>query len=100
MRVTVLVDDFGASYSSLSCLTRFPIDKIKINRTFARGLATDATDAAVVNVIIAVARGLDIRVVAEGVETERRWTHLAEHGCDEARTSYIAGLKLRQTSPH
>ncbi|MBX6420449.1 MAG: EAL domain-containing protein [Nevskia sp.] len=91
--VGVVIDDFGTGYSSLSYLTRFPIDKIKIDRAFVRDLLTDATDAAVVGAIIAMARSLGIRVVAEGIESERQWRHLLGRGCDQGQ-GYFFGVAV------
>ena len=88
--VTVVIDDFGTGYSSLSYLTRFPIDKIKIDRSFVRDLGTDATDAAVINAIIAMARSLNVRVIAEGVESQAQQAYLRERGCDEAQGFYYS----------
>ena len=85
MGAAVVVDDFGTGYSSLSYLTRFPVDKIKIDRSFVRDLDIDAADAAVINAIIAMAHGLNIRAVAEGVETQQQRRYLYGRGCDQAQ---------------
>jgi EAL domain-containing protein (putative c-di-GMP-specific phosphodiesterase class I) len=80
---SVSLDDFGTGYSSLSYLKRFPVDVVKIDRSFVRDVVVDPDDAALTSAIISIARALRLRVVAEGVETEAQRQFLRERGCDE-----------------
>lgn len=83
MGLEISIDDFGTGYSSLSYLKRFPIDKLKIDKTFVDDIATHADDAAIVKAIIAMAHGLQMKVVTEGVETQAQLDFLRMHGCEQ-----------------
>jgi diguanylate cyclase (GGDEF)-like protein len=81
--VRIAMDDFGTGYSSLAYLWRFPFDKVKIDRAFTKGLAEDPKVNLIVRSIVSLAHSLQIRVNAEGVETEGQMRALQKHGCDE-----------------
>jgi EAL domain-containing protein (putative c-di-GMP-specific phosphodiesterase class I) len=82
MGVTISLDDFGTGYSSLVYLTRFVLDKLKIDQAFVRNLTTEPRSAVIAQVTVALAHGLSLKVVAEGVETEGQLAFLAAIGCD------------------
>jgi EAL domain-containing protein (putative c-di-GMP-specific phosphodiesterase class I) len=88
--VRVAVDDFGTGYSSLSYLRKFPLDAIKIDQSFVRQITTISGETAIVMAIISMGRSLNLRVIAEGVETQDQLEFLKVHQCDEAQGYYFS----------
>jgi diguanylate cyclase (GGDEF)-like protein/PAS domain S-box-containing protein len=94
--VQVAVDDFGMGYSSLSYLRKFPIDALKIDQSFVSQITTIPDETIIVNAVISLGRSLKLRVVAEGVETQKQLAFLQGHQCDEAQGYYFSRPVLPQ----
>ena len=88
--VRVAIDDFGTGYSSLSYLQQFPINTLKIDRTFVRDIRADQGDASIINAIVAMARGLNMTLIAEGVENRTQLRYLREQGCQHVQGYYFS----------
>ncbi len=93
MGIDLSIDDFGTGYSSLMYLKRLPANELKIDRGFVRDLENDSDDAAIVSAIVALGRALNLRIVAEGVETSSQQRFLTRLGCD-ALQGYLLGRPL------
>jgi diguanylate cyclase (GGDEF)-like protein len=88
--IRISIDDFGTGYSSLAYLKRFPVDVLKIDRSFIMDVTTNPADAAIATAIIGMAHSLGVKVVAEGVETVEQFDFLRRRGCDEIQGYYLA----------
>jgi EAL domain-containing protein (putative c-di-GMP-specific phosphodiesterase class I) len=85
------LDDFGTGYSSLNHLKRFPIDTLKIDRSFVHGITTNSDDASIVGAVISMGSHLHMRVVAEGIETREQLEFLQDHECPFGQGYYFSG---------
>ena len=94
--VRISIDDFGTGHSSLSYLKHFPIDRLKVDRSFIAGMTSDKRDRAIVAGVLSIAHNLGVRVVAEGVETQEQASLLAELGCDEVQ-GFFFGAPLPES---
>jgi EAL domain-containing protein (putative c-di-GMP-specific phosphodiesterase class I) len=83
--INIVIDDFGTGYSCLNSLKHLPIDVLKIDRSFIRGIPRDADDKAIATTIIAMAHSLDMCVIAEGVETREQLQFVKDQRCDEVQ---------------
>jgi len=90
MGVKISIDDFGTGYTSISYLKQFPVSVLKIDQSFIKGIPSNQDDTAITSAVIALAHSLDIKVVAEGVETPEQLQYLADHDCDMVQGYYLS----------
>jgi EAL domain-containing protein (putative c-di-GMP-specific phosphodiesterase class I) len=97
--IRVAIDDFGTGYSSLAYLKRFPIDSVKVDRSFVEDIPQDVDSMAIAQAIIAMAHSLRLKVVAEGVESEAQVSFLRGEGCDEIQGHYFSAARAASEIP-
>jgi EAL domain-containing protein (putative c-di-GMP-specific phosphodiesterase class I) len=90
MGISLLIDDFGTGHSSLNYLKRFPVDGVKIDRSFVANVTTSPDDAAIASAIVAMAHSLNLTVIAEGVDTQAQLDFLRDIGCDQVQGFLIS----------
>ncbi|WP_020677113.1 putative bifunctional diguanylate cyclase/phosphodiesterase [Geopsychrobacter electrodiphilus] len=94
--ISIAVDDFGTGYSSLSYLHQFPVDTLKIDKSFVQQIKEGTSDACIVDAIVAMGRGLRLHIIAEGVETEAQLSYLQKIGCSEVQGFLFGGAQSAQ----
>ena len=90
MKIRISMDDFGIGYSSLSYLKKLPLNQLKIDQSFVRDISIDPNDRVIVRTIIAMAKNMELDVLAEGVETQEQKQYLLENGCEKFQGYYFA----------
>jgi len=90
MGINLSLDDFGTGFSSLSYLRYFPLDRLKIDQSFVRGLSTDSVNEAIIEAVVALGKSLKIKTIAEGVETKQELDFLRKLECDEIQGYYFS----------